>query len=540
VTANQIPIAEGRTLNADLMLDQGQRLLIQGTSGAGKSDKLRLILEGLPSAFQQVIFDVEDEMHVLRSATRPYAIMGGEYADAPGLEHMDPGELAIAILRMGTNVIFQINDWDVPRQAEFIAAYLRGLMRAPRQLWRPVVIVLDEAHRYAPQKGSSPSLDAIYLYQSGGRKRLFSALLATPRFSDLSASVRSLCNNKLIGRVDSTLDRTTSAEALGLAPSSAEAKALDSLKNGQFWVMGPLFGQKGLVQLHQAKTRAPKAGVGTPPAAAPAALVKALAALPKTAPPTAPEDTGSDGDKGRVRIEKVVDQEAIDKARAEGEAAGKAIGRAVGSAETFDNIMRILQEWRDVQDAGGSPDAPVLLERSASPPHPSRPPAVPKAKAPARAGGTKVTAERVREALSWLHSIGAPAPSRAALASIVEASPTDRSFTGAVADLYAQDVIRFAPPDRVELVDPSVPAPAGPGRARLQLIRQGLSPLHRSMFDTLLSSPGLTRAELLQAIGRSVGGKEYRIVDRLVAMGLVTADGSRLSIAQWIQEGART
>ena len=53
-----------------------------------------MILESLPADFQQIVLDVEDEFHTLRTSDRAYAILGGPYADAPGLERMAPGAVA--------------------------------------------------------------------------------------------------------------------------------------------------------------------------------------------------------------------------------------------------------------------------------------------------------------------------------------------------------------------------------------------------------------------------------------------------------------
>jgi hypothetical protein len=216
----------------------GSRVVIQGASGAGKPYAIRRILESTHARMQHFVLDVEDELFTLRERF-DYVLIGGDGADAP-ISEDTAEELARALLELGVSAILQLNDLGLAGQRRVIAHFLTGLMKAPRQLWHPVLVTLDEAHRYAPQNGVVASSEPIVNLATAGRKRGFGALFATQRLSQLSKDVLGQCPNRIMGRVDQSLDRRVAADTLGFSPSSAEARRLMKLAH-EFWVVGPAF-----------------------------------------------------------------------------------------------------------------------------------------------------------------------------------------------------------------------------------------------------------------------------------------------------------
>jgi hypothetical protein len=142
---------------------------------------------------QHIVFNVEDELFTLRERF-DYVLIGGDGADAP-LSEDTARELAITLLELGASAILQLNDFGLAGQRRVIAAFLSGLMKAPRPLWHPVLVTLDEAHRYAPQSASVESSEAIMQPRSRVSPRPsngFAALSLTPRrcaFLTLSMSL---------------------------------------------------------------------------------------------------------------------------------------------------------------------------------------------------------------------------------------------------------------------------------------------------------------------------------------------------------------
>jgi hypothetical protein len=137
-----------------------------------------------------------------------YVLIGGDGADAP-LTEDTAGELAIKPLEPGVSAILQLNDFGLARQRRVIARFLAGLMKAPRQLWHPVLVTLDEAHRYAPQSAPVESSEAIVNLATAGRKRGFGALFATQRLSQLSRDVLGQCPNRIMGFIYAKVRKAT-------------------------------------------------------------------------------------------------------------------------------------------------------------------------------------------------------------------------------------------------------------------------------------------------------------------------------------------
>ena len=70
-------------------------------------------------------------------------------SDAPVAEET-AGTLAVSLLELGVSAILQLNDCGgLDAQRRIIGAFVAGLMRAPRALWHPVLVTLDEGAVHA-------------------------------------------------------------------------------------------------------------------------------------------------------------------------------------------------------------------------------------------------------------------------------------------------------------------------------------------------------------------------------------------------------
>jgi DNA helicase HerA-like ATPase len=256
----------------------GSRAIIQGASGAGKTYAIRKILETTHGKMQHFILDVEDELFTLREKF-DYVLIGGEHADAP---LGDAAALARTLLELGVSAIIALNDLKLPEQRAFIGQFIMSMMNAPRALWHPALVVLDESHRYAPNFGQVESSEALVHLATAGRKRGFGAIFATQRLSQLSKDILGQCPNRIMGRVDQALDRRIAADVLGFAPSSNEARDLMRLKH-RFWIVGPaLAEQPTLIKFAPCITTHLHSGQrNVPPPPAPERVKAMLGALSK-------------------------------------------------------------------------------------------------------------------------------------------------------------------------------------------------------------------------------------------------------------------
>ena len=222
------------------------RLLIQGSSGAGKSWTLRRLLEQTAGRIQQIVIDPEGEFR--------------SFAEAHGLvvldHQLDRAALITAAERARehrVSVLLDLSDLDREAQMAAATAFLTTIVAAPREFWTPVLVAIDEAHLFAPYgtTNASPhirkaSIDAVADLMSRGRKRGLCGVVATQRLVKLSKSVASEAGNVIIGRNTLELDISRAAEAIGWPDRKAQDR-LPNLPIGAFVAVGPAFTRSPVV-----------------------------------------------------------------------------------------------------------------------------------------------------------------------------------------------------------------------------------------------------------------------------------------------------
>ncbi|MDQ5872372.1 MAG: hypothetical protein M3547_09250, partial [Acidobacteriota bacterium] len=255
------------------------RLLIQANSGGGKSWCLRRILEQTHGQVQHLVIDPEGEFPSLREKF-DYVLAaktGGDTAADPRSAKL----LAERLLELGVSAVLDIYELKAHDRIRFVRLFLEALVDAPKKLWHPAIVVVDEAHVYCPQQGEAESAGAVIDLATRGRKRGFCAVLATQRLSKLHKDAAAECNNKLIGRTGLDVDVKRAADELGLGKD--RWRELRDLEAGHFFAFGPAISRE-VVSVHvgAVQTTHPKAGARLA-AIAPAPTAKVKALLPKLA-----------------------------------------------------------------------------------------------------------------------------------------------------------------------------------------------------------------------------------------------------------------
>lgn len=278
------PARDGVSLDLDRLVSG--RLLIQAGSGGGKSYGVRYVLEQTHGKIQQIVIDPEGEFASLRE--RFDYLLAGKDGDVPA-DVRSAKLLCRRVMELGVSVVIDIYDLKLDERREFIRVFLDALMHLPRTLWRPLIVALDEAHMYAPERGQgeATSTDAVITVCSQGRKRGFCAVLATQRISKLHKDAAAELRNKLIGLCTLDLDLKRAGDELGF--DKEQRATLRELPAGHFYALGPAIGAPGvtLVRTGEVLTTHPEPGqIAPPPPPAPAAiaaLVQQLQDLPAQA-----------------------------------------------------------------------------------------------------------------------------------------------------------------------------------------------------------------------------------------------------------------
>lgn len=242
-------------MNLEKLIDT--RLLVQANSGGGKSWLLRRILEQSHGKVHQIVIDLEGEFSTLRE--KYDYILASKEGDIPA-EPRSAELLARKILELNVSTIvdlYELNHYD---RKHFVKLFLDALVNAPKKLWHPALVVVDEAHVFCPEKGQSESSSSVIDLATRGRKRGYSALLATQRLSKLSKDAAAECNNKLIGRTGLDVDMKRASDELGFR-TKEQYLSLRALEPGEFFAFGAAISVEVIkVKVGRVKTTHPKAG----------------------------------------------------------------------------------------------------------------------------------------------------------------------------------------------------------------------------------------------------------------------------------------
>lgn len=265
--------------------------LVQGASGSGKSYLIRVLAEQSCSQIQTIIIDPEGEYHTLREKY-PFVLVG-EGGETPA-STKTAELLARRLVEVGASAICDLYALEREDQEEWVRLFLTALMKLPRDQWKPMLVIIDEAHLFVPEKGegSAGSTRAVEDFCSRARKHGIGIILATQRITKVSNNAAGNLQNYFIGRTFIQVDRERAAKVMGVPNRQAEKEAffndLKVLKPGQFWILGVAVSvDRALVHVQQAETTHPKAGaIATHKPVAPdqiRAMLPQLADLPKEA-----------------------------------------------------------------------------------------------------------------------------------------------------------------------------------------------------------------------------------------------------------------
>ena len=280
----------GATSEGQLLIDIPRllktRLMVQSSSGGGKSWVLRRILEQTASHVQQIILDIEGEFISLREKF-DYVICAPQGADAIATPQTAT-ILARRLRETRVSAIIDMYELKMQDRKRFVRLFLEELVEAPKSMWHPCLVVIDEAHLFCPEKDEAESAAAVNDLITRGRKRGLCGLLATQRLAKLSKDSAAELHNKLIGSTVLDTDVKRAADDLGMNKKEATS-ILRALDPGEFYCFGPALSRAIVkVKVGPVQTTHPEPGAGTitkPPE--PSAKIKALLAkltdLPKEA-----------------------------------------------------------------------------------------------------------------------------------------------------------------------------------------------------------------------------------------------------------------
>lgn len=234
----------GAELYLDMMIEG--RMLIQASSGGGKSYMLRVLAEHLLPHLPVIILDWEGEFASLREE-HDMVLIGSE-GETP-CRVRTAGLVARGLVEAHMSAIIDLSDLNPQERKEYVRDFLVAMIDGlPKKHWpinneRDIVVMVDEAHRLCPQSKKCVSTEAVVNLICQGRKRGIGGILATQRLSKLDKDAAAECKTSLIGSC-ALIDAKTGCDILGLPKTSQHD--LTQLPTGFWKGIGLAFTMRGV------------------------------------------------------------------------------------------------------------------------------------------------------------------------------------------------------------------------------------------------------------------------------------------------------
>ena len=472
-------LAHGHKVALDVDVLLRTRLLVQANSGAGKSWLLRRLAEQLFGAVQVILLDPEGEFATLREKFG--YVLVGKGGETPA-DTRSAALLAHKLLELRASAVCDLYEMKPFDRHRWVRLFLEALIDAPKRLWHPLVVIVDEAHQFCPEKGAgeSEAADAMIGLATRGRKRGFCAVFATQRLGKLRKDAASELLNVLVGGTFIDIDRKRAAEALGIPPSDQRAffDEIKVLEPGRFWALGRAISKERiLVAIGSVQTTHPEPGSAKHAAAPPPPPEKVRLLLPKLAdlPKEAEAKAKTEGElRGEIRSLR-----AQLSARP-AEAPAKPVRVEVPALKDQDikRLETLITRAADLEDkfkhlsvaigAEGSRLASAVAmsqrPRTQAPPpvaaRPSPPPA-----ADHQSGTLTGPEQRIVDAIAWLNAIGIDAPKQVAVAFLAGYRYGGGAFNNPRGHLRSDGLVEYAGAERIVLTGAGRMAARSPGAA---------------------------------------------------------------------------
>ncbi len=545
------------------------RLLLTANSGAGKSWAIRRLLEQTHGRVQHLVLDPEDEFHTLRERF-DYVLAARHGADCIA----DPRHatlLARKLLELNASAVIGLHELKAHDRVRFVRGFLEALIDAPRSMWRPALVVIDEAHVFCPQHGQAESSGAVIDLMTRGRKRGLCGVLATQRISKLHKDAAAEANNKLVGRCALDVDMKRAADELGFS-GREEQHALRTLPPGEFFAFGPALAESVTrMRVGTVATTHPKVGARSAPVPAARETVRAVLAQLADLPKEAEEEARTVESLGR-RVRELEaelrkaragapDPEAIERARAAGREDGRdeaARSRAATvrllrdcathaevAAEAARRTVKALAETLDRVEIAPPVAASATSSVVAKPATPTPPRQVSRLRSETGAdAGDLGKCERMILAVLAQHPDGCTAGKLALLAGYRWSGGFRNSLsalrTGGLIEGGNGEVMRLTPDGESAAAAFASLLPTGQALVDYWLTHPSLGKCEREILRALIGEPaGMTGHELAAATGYEWSGGFRNGLSSLRTAGLLVGrNGDRMQACRELREAA--
>lgn len=535
-----IGTSENKKINIDLDILLRTRLLIQANSGGGKSWLLRRIAEQAFGKVQIMIVDPEGEFPTLRE--KYDYVLVGKGGETPA-DVRSASLVAHKLLELNASAVCDLYEMKASQRHSWVKLFLEALIDAPKDLWHPVLVIVDEAHTFCPEKGAgeSEASDAMIGLATRGRKRGFCAIFATQRLGKLRKDAAAELTNVLIGQTFIDVDRKRAAEALGI-PRSDERYFFDEMKvvePGNFWALGRAISKERiLTQIGAVETTHPEIGSSKhfieppPPPAKIKSLLPKLSELPKEAEQKARTESDL-----RLEISSLKKQLSSRPTVSVPEVKVERVEVPVFQSADLERLENVAKSLGDqgAQLSTIARDLFSITKMKMSAPRPTYTKPVPVSSRPivrtvvdVKVDGITGPEQRILDAIAWFSSIGQTEPRKSAIAFLSGYSYGGGAFNNPCGSLRSKGLITYLSSERMTLTEagqsvanvPSQPLTLDEMQQYVFSILPG--PEQRILKPLIDSYPNsVDKALLAELSGYKQGGAFNNPLGRLRTLGFI-------------------
>lgn len=555
------------------------RKVVFGGSGSGKTASGRTLFEEATEAGVLCgAVDLKGDWWGLKASADgthegiPIVIFGGDHGDVPLQE--DSGAItAEIVVDLRQPFVIDLENFSKGKQLRFLGAFFDRLYDKNRE---PLVLFCDEADRYAPQKPMSPEanicLGAAEDIAKRGRKHGIFPVFISQRNASLNKGVTELCDVAIVFRTPGPRDQeavedwfSTKAtreqrdEVMGKLAGLATGTAIMCSAHPDVKLFAtvpmrlprtfdssatPEIGKRAIEPKRLAKPDLEKlkARMALTIAAAkamdPKELRRELAEVRAELARVKKQPEAKTTSVKRVEVPAIPDKLAAKMERLASKMIHEATkhGKAMAmfweeQEQCWQAVIAALRSVRAVQDETRSVRTlydvgkKKVLDESLKLPPPFTPP--PKV-VPLPGRGGQALDQKILDALAWWEAAGHSFPTRQQVA-FVAGRTIGGHFNNTVSRLHTSALISYPAANRLGLTRAGLAKvsevrPPSTPEALVGMIQAMLgTDLKRRIFDILVDAgKPLTREEISEKLGRTIGGHFNNSVSRLSSLGIVS------------------
>lgn len=201
---------DGKPVYIDLKVLLRTRAFVQAASGGGKSRTLRRMGEQFFGKVPTWIIDRDGEFPSLREKFG--YVLVGKGGETP--TDVRSAELVCQrLLEHRASAVFDLYNLKDADRHLWVKTFLTALMNAPKSLWGDLVLMVDESHRFAPERDKSEALGAMVDVACDGRKHGICPIYFTQRLGKVSKNATAELLNRLVGKTLEDIDVDRAAKA---------------------------------------------------------------------------------------------------------------------------------------------------------------------------------------------------------------------------------------------------------------------------------------------------------------------------------------